>query len=65
MLARRCDVVFIDLDGDRESELDAVEIIVSVDSATVMVYSAQTDRDLVIPCTRAGAQIPDPSSGVR
>ena len=56
MLARRYDVVFIDLDGDRESALDAVQSISSVNSATVMVYSAQADRDMVIRCMRAGAR---------
>jgi|HubBroStandDraft_1064217.scaffolds.fasta_scaffold10233_2 pilus assembly protein CpaE len=56
MLAQRYGVVFIDLDGDRESALDAVQSISSFNSATVMVYSAQADRDLVIRCMRAGAR---------
>jgi pilus assembly protein CpaE len=56
MLAERYDVVFIDLDSNRDSALDTVRSISFLKSATVMVYSAQADRDLVIRCMRAGAR---------
>lgn len=56
MLAERYDVVFIDLDSNRDSALDAVRAISFIKPATVMVYSAQADRDLVIRCMRAGAR---------
>lgn len=56
MLADRYDVVLIDLDSNRDSALDAVRSISFIKSTTVMVYSAQADRDLVIRCMRAGAR---------
>jgi pilus assembly protein CpaE len=56
MLALCYDVVFIDLDSDTEYALDAVGSISARNSATVMVYSTQADRELVIQCMRAGAR---------
>jgi pilus assembly protein CpaE len=56
MLERRFDVVFIDLDSDTEYALEVVESLSASNAATVMVYSAQADRNLVIRCMRAGAR---------
>jgi pilus assembly protein CpaE len=56
MLARHFEVVFIDLDSDTEYALNLVESLSRGGSATVMVYSAQANRDLVIRCMRAGAR---------
>jgi pilus assembly protein CpaE len=56
MLEQRFDVVFVDLDSDTEYALDVVESLSLSNAATVMVYSAQADRNLVIRCMRAGAR---------
>jgi len=56
MLARIYDVVFIDLDSDTEHALKLVQCLTAGNSATVMVYSAQAGRQLVIRCMRAGAR---------
>jgi pilus assembly protein CpaE len=56
MLAKQFDVVLIDLDSDTEFALDLVAAINLAHSATVMVYSAQPERNLVIRCMRAGAR---------
>jgi pilus assembly protein CpaE len=56
MLAQIYDVVFIDLDSDTEHALKVVHILCSGEAATVMVYSAQAGRELVIRCMRAGAR---------
>jgi len=56
MLAQIYDVVFIDLDSDTEHALMVVHSLSAGNSATVMVYSAQADRELVIRCMRAGAR---------
>jgi pilus assembly protein CpaE len=56
MLAQVYDVVFIDLDSDTEHALNVVQSLSAGNSATVMVYSAQAGRDLVIRCMRAGAR---------
>jgi pilus assembly protein CpaE len=56
MLAQQFDVVCIDLDSDTEHALDLVAAIVLPRSTTVMVYSMQADRNLVIRCMRAGAR---------
>jgi pilus assembly protein CpaE len=50
------DVVLIDLDSDPEYALDLVESICIRGLATAMVYSAQTDPDLLLRCMRAGAR---------
>jgi pilus assembly protein CpaE len=50
------DVVLVDLDSNPESALDLVENICTNGSATAMVYSAQTDPDLLLRCMRAGAR---------
>ena len=56
ILEERFDVVFVDLDSDTEYALDVVESLSRSNSATVMVFSAQSDRNLVIRCMRAGAR---------
>jgi pilus assembly protein CpaE len=50
------DVIIIDLDSDPEYALDLAESIGSNGSATVMVYSANPDPDLLVRCMRAGAR---------
>ncbi len=50
------DVVVIDLESDPECALDLIENICGNSSATVMVYTSQTDSDLVVRCMRAGAR---------
>jgi Flp pilus assembly CpaE family ATPase len=50
------DVILIDLDSNPEYALKLVESICAKDSATVMVYSARADREMVVRCMRAGAR---------
>ena len=56
MLEDNYDVVIIDLDSNPEYALDLVETICSTGSPTVMVYSAQSDSELLVRCMRAGAR---------
>jgi pilus assembly protein CpaE len=50
------DVIIVELDSDPEQALDIVEHICGSSSATVMVYSASTDPELLVRCMRAGAR---------
>jgi pilus assembly protein CpaE len=50
------DVIIVDLDSDPEHALDLVEHICANSSATVMVYSARADSELLVRCMRAGAR---------
>lgn len=50
------DVIIVELDTDPEQALDLVEHICGSSSATVMVYSANTDSELLVRCMRAGAR---------
>lgn len=50
------DVVLMDLDSNPEYALDVVETLCAGSPATVMVYSASTDSELMIRCMRAGAR---------
>lgn len=50
------DVIIVDLDCDPERALDLVEHICGNSSITVMVYSRQTDPELLVRCMRAGAR---------
>ncbi len=50
------DVIIVELDSDPEQALDLVEHICGTSSATVMVYSASTDSELLVRCMRAGAR---------
>jgi pilus assembly protein CpaE len=56
MLENHFDVILIDLDSDPEYALNLVETICNRGLATVMVYSAQTEPDLLVRCLRAGAR---------
>ncbi len=56
MLDQNFDLVIVDLDSNPETALDLVENICAESSATVMVYSAQVDSELMIRCMRAGAR---------
>jgi Flp pilus assembly CpaE family ATPase len=50
------DVIIIDLDSNPEYALKLVESICAKDTATVMVYSAMADEEMVTRCMRAGAR---------
>jgi Flp pilus assembly CpaE family ATPase len=56
LLEQYFDVIIIDLDSDPDFALELVESICAMDAAIVMVYSAMTDRDLLVQCMRAGAR---------
>jgi pilus assembly protein CpaE len=56
LLEQHHDVIIIDLDSDPEYALELVESIGSNGTATVMVYSAKADPDLLVRCMRAGAR---------
>lgn len=56
LMEQNHDVVIVDLDSNPEYALDLVESICGQGSATVMVYSAQPNSDIMIRCMRAGAR---------
>jgi pilus assembly protein CpaE len=56
LLEQNFDVIVIGLDGDPEYALGLVEYICANGQATVMVYSAKSDADLLVRCMRAGAR---------
>src|SRR5882757_414797 len=56
ILKTEFDVIIIELDTNPEHALDLVEHICGHMSATVMVYSAHTDPELLVRCMRAGAR---------
>ncbi len=56
MFKQSLDVVLLDLDADPEYALDLVETICIRGLATVMVFSAQADPELLLRCMRAGAR---------
>jgi pilus assembly protein CpaE len=56
ILKSEFDVIIIELDTNPEHALDLVEHICGHVSATVMVYSAHTDSELLVRCMRAGAR---------
>jgi pilus assembly protein CpaE len=56
MLTRDFDVVMVDLDSDPVYALDLVKNICLNGLATVIVYSEQTDADLLLRSMRAGAR---------
>jgi len=55
-LNRDFDVVLVDLDSDPKSALELVRSICINGLATVIVYSAQADSDLLLKSMRAGAR---------
>jgi pilus assembly protein CpaE len=56
LLEAEYDVIIIELDTNPEHALDLVENVCGSGSATVMVYSAQADPELLVRCMRAGAR---------
>ena len=56
ILEQDYDVIILDLDSDSECALGVVKTISTQSSATVMVYSARSDVDLVVRSMRAGAR---------
>jgi pilus assembly protein CpaE len=50
------DVVIVDVDSDPRLAVDIVERICNDGSQTVMAFSAQAERELVVQCMRAGAR---------
>jgi pilus assembly protein CpaE len=56
LLEHHYDVIIIDLDSDPEYALELVESVCSKGMATVMVYSARADAELLVRCMRAGAR---------
>ena len=56
MLEEHHDVVIVDLDGNPDLALTAVESICDDGSRTVMVFSQQADQDNLVRCMRAGAR---------
>jgi pilus assembly protein CpaE len=56
LLAPGYDVIIVELDTDPEQALDLVEHICGTSAATVMVYSINTDSELLVRCMRAGAR---------
>jgi pilus assembly protein CpaE len=56
LLAVGYDVIIVELDSSPEQALDLVEHICGHSSVTVMVYSAQSDAELLVRCMRAGAR---------
>ena len=56
LLEQHHDVIIIDLDSDPEYALELVESICANGTATVMVYSARADPELLVRCMRAGAR---------
>jgi len=56
MIELNHDVVIVDLDSNPEFALEIVENLCAGSQATVMVYSAFSDSELMIRCMRAGAR---------
>ena len=56
LLEQHHDVIIIDLDSNPEYALDLVESICANGLATVMIYSAKADSELLVRCMRAGAR---------
>lgn len=56
LLEEQYDVILIDLDSNPEFALELTENICANGSATVMVYSTNSDSDLLVRCMRAGAR---------
>jgi pilus assembly protein CpaE len=50
------DVIILDLDSNADYAIELVENICAASPATVMVYSAQLDSEMMLRCMRAGAR---------
>lgn len=56
LLEENYDIILVELDSNPEHALELVENICGTSSATVMVYSARADSELLVRCMRAGAR---------
>jgi pilus assembly protein CpaE len=56
LLEAEYDVIVIELDSDPEHALELVENICGNSTATVMVYSGNSDSEMLVRCMRAGAR---------
>jgi pilus assembly protein CpaE len=56
LLTRNFDIVAVDLDADREFALDLVARVCALSPASVMVYTEQSDVELLVRCMWAGAR---------
>jgi pilus assembly protein CpaE len=56
LLEGEFDVIIVDLDSNPEEALDLIESICVNSPATVMVYSEQSNSELLVRCMRAGAR---------
>lgn len=56
LLEENYDIILVELDSNPEHALELVENICGASSATVMVYSARADSELLVRCMRAGAR---------
>lgn len=56
LFASDYDIVVVELDSNPDHALKLIEAICATGSATVMVYSARSDSDLLVRCMRAGAR---------
>jgi pilus assembly protein CpaE len=56
LLEQHHDVIIIELDSDPEYALELVESICANGLATMMVYSAKADSEMLVRCMRAGAR---------
>src|ERR1700676_2169839 len=56
MIELNHDVVVVDLDSNPEFALEIVETLCAGSPATVVVYSAFADSELMVRCMRAGAR---------
>ena len=51
-----CDAIIVEIDSDVATALELVESLSQDSSATVMVFSASTDPEILVRCMRAGAR---------
>ncbi|HWQ53145.1 MAG TPA: AAA family ATPase [Bryobacteraceae bacterium] len=56
VLDMACDAIVVEIDSNVASALELVERISQNSSATVMVFSASTDPEVLVRCMRAGAR---------
>jgi pilus assembly protein CpaE len=50
------EIVIVDMDSDQENAIDLVETICRNNLATVMMYSAHPDPEMLVRCMRAGVR---------
>jgi pilus assembly protein CpaE len=56
LLEENYDVILIEMDSNPEAALRLVELIGAQNSGTVMVYSSQTNPEMLVRCMRSGAR---------